>query len=1132
MTVSSASGASLPGTTTANVVITNDDSGVTYAVACQSAGCESLAEGTTWTTSLGTVSTTQVAGDTTLSLALGVGAALPPSGAPFYIRVESEVEKVTSWTGSGPYTLTVSRAQLGTSAARHASPVAVTMPGGSAANATTYALKITATGNVAGTVKYETVADARPGAKPATIGASGATCAQGVDVVYAGATDTPLSLTAPGTQNFTVTICSDGVFEYDETFAIKLFDAATAVAGASASPTSTPTYLYLTITNDELTPSIVVADANPTVEGNSGSTNHAFTVTRWGPSEVTTDATYAVTGSGTYAAAAADFDGAALPSGSITQIGASYAASASVTVNVPVAGDTAPESPETYTLTLSGVSPATSATLLDATGLGTILNDDTQVSITAQNGAGLLEGQTYAYLLELSNVGGGGSYTSVTGVQIAYTVTGGSGLVSGATCTGTVDVTPATSTLTMSSSSDYVYIPLCSDVTAEADESVTVTFAPTNAVLSGAATRTFSIYDDDKTIAVKTLQDANANGIDNADAALGGVTVDIYVDGTDTDGTGANGSFDAASDYLLTAKRVVTSTAAKTLGTGTFSGLRNLTYFVVETDPTATYADISSTAALCGGTQSGTAAAAITAAATSISVTETVNPGTLPRNLCIDSELVTLTARSGDVNPRTYTVPRGVAGSVAAAHLSGAIVTTTMSTPVTGLAAPYANNTVKVTFDPTTAAVAGATTPVRFLDARKIASVSGSVLHDTDASGVIERTETEVIEGAALTLFRDSNGNGTFEPGSDSSLDAVTGLPLETTSDAFGAFSFENLLAGTYFIVETDLSTPSVYGSTAVSPTQGATPPWTGLAAAYRFNVIKVTLASGTGSSSGNQFLDSVAGGTIAGRVLDDVDASSTESAGDTALGSNVSVVLYRDQNGNGTLEPSSDLAYDSANTMSAYSFGAIMQGTYFLVETDLAGYASTTAIVGTGTGAVSSIPAGLVAPYLNNEIKIVVTSPTATSSENLFLDSLANASIWVSVFDDTNVDGILDVTETTNVSGATVKLYRDNPIVAAGNVGTFNVATDFLVDTKTTVGAELSYTGLVKGTYFIVETNVATWTSTGVVANAAAGASTDGDNDRNKVAITALNLASTGSAFLDALATGTITGFVNEDVN
>ena len=47
-----------------------------------------------------------------------------------------------------PYTLTTTRAQLGTSAARHASGT-VYMPGGSASGGT-YALKITSTGNVDG----------------------------------------------------------------------------------------------------------------------------------------------------------------------------------------------------------------------------------------------------------------------------------------------------------------------------------------------------------------------------------------------------------------------------------------------------------------------------------------------------------------------------------------------------------------------------------------------------------------------------------------------------------------------------------------------------------------------------------------------------------------------------------------------------------------------------------------------------------------------------------------------------------------------------------------------------------------------------------------------------------------------
>src|SRR3954463_759473 len=74
--------------------------------------------------------------------------------------------------------------------------------------------------------------------------------------------------------------------------------------------------------------------------------------------------------------------------------------------------------------------------------------------------------------------------------------------------------------------------------------------------------------------------------------------------------------------------------------------------------------------------QVGTLAAAITASATSITVTETRSlPGaTLPINIQIGSEQMTVTARTGASNPRTYTVTRHIDGTTAASAVSGAAV--------------------------------------------------------------------------------------------------------------------------------------------------------------------------------------------------------------------------------------------------------------------------------------------------------------------------------------------------------------------------------------------------------------------------------------------------------------------------
>ncbi len=102
-------------------------------------------------------------------------------------------------------------------------------------------------------------------------------------------------------------------------------------------------------------------------EGNSGTTPFTFTVTRSGSTGAAQTLAYTVTGSGANPANAADFNGAVLPSGSIT-----FTAGATAEViTIPVTGDTTVEPDETFTVTLSGAAGITSAT-----ATGTIINDD------------------------------------------------------------------------------------------------------------------------------------------------------------------------------------------------------------------------------------------------------------------------------------------------------------------------------------------------------------------------------------------------------------------------------------------------------------------------------------------------------------------------------------------------------------------------------------------------------------------------------------------------------------------------------------------------------------------------------------------------------------------------------------
>lgn len=107
-------------------------------------------------------------------------------------------------------------------------------------------------------------------------------------------------------------------------------------------------------------------------EGFSGNTPFTFTVTRTGDLSVASSAQWAVTGAGTNPASAADFQAAALPSGTVTF---AVGEEAPKTITVNVAGDTFVEADETFAVVLSNPSGAS----LDpeaSSAIGTILNDD------------------------------------------------------------------------------------------------------------------------------------------------------------------------------------------------------------------------------------------------------------------------------------------------------------------------------------------------------------------------------------------------------------------------------------------------------------------------------------------------------------------------------------------------------------------------------------------------------------------------------------------------------------------------------------------------------------------------------------------------------------------------------------
>lgn len=227
---------------------------------------------------------------------------------------------------------------------------------------------------------------------------------------------------SPGqtTQQVSVTINGDTTFEPNESFFMNLSNATNATIDDNQA--------LGTITNDDAQPTISINDVTVT-EGNSGTTNAAFTASLSNPSYQTITVGYATTGN--TATAGSDFVAA---SGTVTIT----PGLTSQPVNITINGDTTPEPDETYFVNLS--SP-TNATISDSQGIGTITNDDVATPTISINDVSVTEG----------NAG-----TTTAGFTVSLS----------STSTQTVTVNFATADNTAAAGSDYVA------------NSGTVTFAP------------------------------------------------------------------------------------------------------------------------------------------------------------------------------------------------------------------------------------------------------------------------------------------------------------------------------------------------------------------------------------------------------------------------------------------------------------------------------------------------------------------------------------------------------------------------------------------------------------------------------------------------------------------------------
>ena len=283
------------------------------------------------------------------------------------------------------------------------------------------------------------------------------TAASGTATIRAGRTDTRIS----------VPVVAESVEETDESFFLEL------------SPPSNATLVdargAATIDDDDTPPVVSVGDVQ-VAEGDSSTTIATFAVSLSEPWAKSTTVQYA-TADGT-ATASTDYTAA---SGTLTI----PPGQSSGQISVPVAGDTTDEPDETFTLQLTA---GPGATVGDGQGLGTILDDDPQPTLSVGD-VTLTEGTgsetSAALVVSLSN-------PSSNAVTVQYATADG-------TANAGTDYTSVSGTLTIppGQSSGQISVPVAGDTIDEPDETFTLQLTAGTGTTVGDGQGLATIVDDD-----------------------------------------------------------------------------------------------------------------------------------------------------------------------------------------------------------------------------------------------------------------------------------------------------------------------------------------------------------------------------------------------------------------------------------------------------------------------------------------------------------------------------------------------------------------------------------------------------------------------------------------------------------
>ncbi|UXE59018.1 MAG: hypothetical protein KA717_24060 [Woronichinia naegeliana WA131] len=468
-------------------------------------------------------------------------------------------------------------------------------------------------------------------------------------------------------------------------------------------------------------------------EGNSGSKAFTFTVTRTGDITATNTVNWAVTGTGTNPAAAADFAGGVLPSGTV-----SFAAnSTSQIISVSVNGDTTVEPDETFTVTLS--SPSNGATLSTATATGTITNDDLPSITLAVAPTSVNEDGTTNLVYTFNRTG-----PTTSALTVNYGITG---TADATDYTGATHGTGKTITFAANSATATLTIDPTADTTIESNDTVALTLATGTGYTVGTTTAvTGTITNDDLpsiTLAVAPTS-VNEDG-----------TTNLVYTFTRTGPTTST----LTVNYGITGTADATDYTGATPGTGkTITFAANSATATLTIDPTAdTTIESNDTVALTLAT--GTGYTVGTTAAVTGTITNddfpSITLAVAPTSVTEDgtTNLVYTFTRTGPTTS-ALTVNYSIAGTADATDYTGA-------TPGTGKTITFAANsaTATLTIDPTADTTIESNDTVALTLATgtgytvgTTAAVTGTITNDDLPSITLAVAPTSVTEDGTTNL--------------------------------------------------------------------------------------------------------------------------------------------------------------------------------------------------------------------------------------------------------------------------------------------------------------------------------------------------------------------------------------------